>query len=711
MSNIQRQLHADGVCVLTFDRAESSANIFDRTTLAELTEHLTFIEKPDSGVKGLILTSAKDAIFVAGADLYSVRKMNAEELKEFITAGQDAFTRIAHLSIPSVAAIHGVAVGGGCEVTLACDWRVASPDPATKIGLPETQLGILPAWGGCTRLPKLLGVPKALDIILGGKTLAAKHALKAGLIDELASREYLLRAARELLGRGKRSHDLLHSAPVNAVVDAVIASKVRKATAAKTHGHYPAIEKAQEVVMQCAKDWREADSLAREREAIGELIASDSTRQLLNLFFLQERAKKLTAGARTASSASKGATADEAVRAPRSVAVIGAGIMGSGIAQWLSTRGIRVLLRDVDAARVAAGMGHVAKLYAAGVKRRVFSEREARRGMELISPAPSEVPMQGVDMVIEAAVEKMEIKKTIFRRLDELVREDCVLATNTSALSISELASATKHPARVVGIHFFNPVHRMQLVEVVTGKDTAPEVAQRALRLVQKIGKLPVLVKDSPGFLVNRILLPYMIEAGTLFAQGASAAAIDGAMIDFGMPMGPLALCDEVGIDIADDVAQTLAAAFPGWMRVPEILPKLIAAGLLGKKAGKGFYVHKQDEDPVENPEVATMRSGGSAATLDADALKNRMVLLMVNEAARCLEEGIAAEPADVDFAMVMGTGWAPFRGGPLRHADRLGAAHAATQLTRLSETVGPHFAPCARLADTVKHPRRFYEE
>jgi 3-hydroxyacyl-CoA dehydrogenase/enoyl-CoA hydratase/3-hydroxybutyryl-CoA epimerase len=700
--NIHRQLHADGVCVLTFDRAESSANIFDRATLAELAEHLTFIEQPDSGVKGLILTSTKDAIFVAGADLYSVKKMNADELKEFITAGQEAFTRIAHLPIPSVAAIHGVAVGGGCEVALACDWRVASPDRATKIGLPETQLGILPAWGGCTRLPKLLGVPGALDIILGGKTLVAKHALKVGLIDELASREYLLRAARELLGRGKRSHDLLHSAPVNAVVDAVIASKVRKTTAAKTHGHYPAIEKAQEVVMQCAKDWREADSLARERDAIGELIATDSTRQLLNLFFLQERAKKLT----VVKTEDRGQKTEV-----KSAAVIGAGVMGSGIAQWLTTRGVHVILRDVDAQRVAAGMAHVAKLYAAGVKRRIFNEREARRGMELISPAPTEVPMQGVDLVIEAAVEKMEIKKTIFRRLDELVREDCVLATNTSALSISELASATKHPVRVVGIHFFNPVHRMQLVEVVTGRDTAPETAQRALRLVQKIGKLPVLVKDSPGFLVNRILLPYMIEAGTLFAQGASASAIDGAMIDFGMPMGPLALCDEVGIDIADDVARTLAAAFPKWMHTPDILPKMIAAGLLGKKAGKGFYVHGYGDTPAENPEVVPMQTGIAAATLDADALKNRMVLLMINEAARCLEEGVAAEPADVDFAMVMGTGWAPFRGGPLRYADRLGAAHVATQLTRLAETVGPHFAPCSRLADAIKHPRRFYED
>lgn len=698
--HVHRRILPDGICVLTFDRAESSANIFDRAALAELAEHLDFIEQADPALTGVILISAKPAIFVAGADLYSVRKMSADELKEFITAGQDAFTRLASLKIPTVAAMHGVAAGGGCEVALACDWRVASPDAATKIGLPETKLGILPAWGGCTRLPRLIGVPKALDIILGGKMVAPKHALKLGLVDDLASREYLLRAATEQLKRGKRPADLLHSAPVNAVVDAVIAPQVRKATAAKTHGHYPAIQKAMEVVMNGASDWDEADSLAREREAITELVASDSTRQLLNLFFLQERAKKISVpGASTAA-------------APvRSVAVIGAGVMGSGIAQWLSLRGLRVLLRDVDSTRVGSGMAQISKLYADAVKRRIFTAREAQRGMDLVSPAPGEVPMHGVDLVIEAAVEKMEVKKMIFRRLEELVREDCVLATNTSALSITELATALKHPERLVGIHFFNPVHRMQLVEVVTGAATSPATAQRALQFVQKIGRLPVLVKDSPGFLVNRILLPYMIEAGNLFAQGASVEAIDAAMVDFGMPMGPLALCDEVGVDIAADVAGTLSAAFPQWMKVPPILPRMIGAGLLGKKNGRGFYVHGYEDKPVVNPDVLAMQESGTAAELPPEELRDRMVLLMINEAARCLEEGIAASAADIDFAMVMGTGWAPFRGGPLRHADRLGGRHVAERLTELARTAGAHFQPCARLAANLTAPSPFYED
>ena len=800
MQNIRHEITNDGLCVLTFDRANSAANIFDRATLEELGACLDDIAPQ---VRGLVLTSAKDAIFVAGADLHGIRKMSAAEVAAFIELGQTVFNKIAALRIPTVAAMHGAALGGGCEVGLACDWRIASPDACTKIGLPETKLGILPAWGGSTRLPRLIGVPKALDIILGGKTLAPKHALKLGMVDEVAPRAHLLRAARTWLARGKRPHSLAHSAPVNAVVDAVIGRHVRHDVEAKTHGHYPAVKKAMEVVMQGASDWDEAASLKYERDAVGQLLAEDSTRQLLNLFFLDERAKRrsvagveakspaiqsaavigagvmgagiaqwlsarglrvilrdidatrVAAGMATAAgvyaSAVKRRTftereavgellAEDSTRqllnlfflderakkrssaaAPAAVsptgtppveraAVIGAGIMGAGIAQWLSARGLSVILRDIDAARVAAGMASAAGIYASAVKRRTFTEREARAGLARISPAPTEVPLMRTDIVIEAAVEKMEVKKAIFRRLDEQVRDDALLATNTSALSITELAAATKNPARVVGLHFFNPVHRMQLVEVVTGRDTAPETTQRALRFVQKIGKLPVLVKDSPGFLVNRILLPYLTEAARLFERGASAEAIDAAMIDFGMPMGPLRLIDEVGVDIAADVAATLSAAFPARMSVPEILAKLIAAGSLGRKNGKGFYLHSKDSEPKPNAETSALASA-SAAPPPREELARRMSLLMVNEAAMCLQEDIVETPGDVDFAMVMGTGFAPFRGGPLRYADALGAQAVVDELTRFADAGAPHYAPCARLAEMAKTGGRFYAE
>ena len=392
--------------------------------------------------------------------------------------------------------------------------------------------------------------------------------------------------------------------------------------------------------------------------------------------------------------------------------------MGAGIAQWLSIRGQRVILRDVDAARVAAGMAGIAKLFADGVRARALTEHEARTAMDRITPAATEISLRGADIVIEAAVEKMTVKKTIFQRLDELTREDTILATNTSALSITELAAATRHPGRVVGIHFFNPVHKMQLVEVVIGDATAPEVAQRAVQFVQRIGKLPVVVRDRPGFLVNRILLPYLSEAGELFAAGADLVAIDEAMLDFGMPMGPLRLTDEVGVDIAADVASTLAAAFPDRMHVPAILGRMIAAGMLGKKSGAGFYRYASGGEPEVNPAALALQrdagtlvcASGSQAGVPPSHYAERLALLMVNEAAACLGDHVAASAGDIDLAMVMGTGWAPFRGGPLRYADSLGAKRVFETLLQFAETAGPRYAPCALIAELARTGGRFHE-
>ncbi len=692
MSNIRLQQAPNGIALLTFERANSSANIFDRATLEELDDTLDQL----AGARGLILTSAKDAIFVAGADLHAVGKMSAVELEAFIALGQNVFNKLAALPIVTVAAIHGAALGGGYELCLACDYRIASDERVTRIGLPETKLGILPAWGGSTRLPRLIGVPKALEIILEGRVVASKQALRLGMIDEIAPRQYLERVAMQWVATGKHHASFSHSAPVNAVVDVMIAPKVRASVLKKTHGHYPAVQKALEVVMAGASSWDEAGSLARERQAIVELVALESTQNLMRLFFLQERAKKL---------AIPGAVGSPAPGITQ-VAVVGAGVMGSGIAQWLSAHGTRTLLRDIDASRVATGMGHVSKLYTDAVKHRSLTAAEARAGMDRISPTATPVPMHHVDLVIEAAVENMETKRTIFRGLEESTTASAILATNTSALSISELASGLQHPGRVIGMHFFNPVHKMQLVEVVVGRHTSPEVIRDTVRFVQKMGKLPVLVRDSPGFLVNRILLPYMIEAGVLFENGASVEDVDTTMIDFGMPMGPLRLIDEVGVDIAEDVAKTLAQAFPDRLRVPQILPRLMGAGLLGRKSGQGFYVHRKDHEPEINRAVPAFQVGSSQP--GRDELQRRMVLLMVNEAARCVEELIVDTPADVDFAMVMGTGFAPFRGGPLRYADHVGTRQVCAQLRELATTAGSHFAPCA-LLETMDG-KSFYE-
>jgi 3-hydroxyacyl-CoA dehydrogenase/enoyl-CoA hydratase/3-hydroxybutyryl-CoA epimerase len=700
MPNIRRDTLEDGIFLLTFDRPDSAANIFDFDTLSELESHLDALASPEHKARGLIITSAKPSIFIAGADLFSIRKMNVEEMKTFIQRGQGVFNKLAALPFPTAAAVHGAALGGGYEICLACDWRVASTDDATRLGLPETKLGIIPAWGGCTRLPRLLSVPKALDIILGGQVLKARHALRVGLVDEVVPREHLVIAARRWLERGKHERTFAHSAPVNAVVDAVIAPKARHDVQRKTHGDYPAVEKALEVILKGSSSWDEADSLEREREAVAGLINTETTKQLMNLFFAQERAKKFSVP-----------DAPKDTPPVKRTAVIGAGVMGSGIAQWLSANDLPVILRDLDAARVAAGMGNIAGLYASAVRKRLFSEREARVGRDLISPADTEVSLKQVDLVIEAASENMEVKKSIFGRLDELVRPDAILATNTSALSISELAASTKDPSRVVGLHFFNPVHRMQLVEVIMGSKTSPAVGQRTLRFAQRIGKMPVVVKDSPGFLVNRILVPYLVEAGALFWNGADIKDVDSAMLGFGMPMGPLRLVDEVGADVALEVAATLAAAFPTRMRVPDVLPALQGTNAIGRKMGRGFYKYRKGSEASVNKEAMKLRPPGVQKSPPRAEIQQRLVLLIINEAARCLEERVVSSATEVDLAMVLGTGFPPFLGGPLRYADSVALPKVADDLTRFAETAGPHYAPCGLIRDLAKSGKRFYED
>ena len=694
--NITRQLDAGGVCTLTFDRAASSANVFDRATLAELDAHLADLEK-EAGLTGVILASAKPKIFIAGADLKEfVRAPDSEALGEIVDLGHRIFTRLSRLSVPSVAAIHGVCLGGGCEVALACDWRVASTAKVTKIGLPETQLGILPAWGGSVRLPALIGLPAALGLILPGRQIVGAQARKLCLVDELAHPEYLLEAARRQLARGKRPlHPRLFSG--SAPFKALVAWQARRDVRAKTRGHYPAPLKAIEVCAAAQGRSLEA-GFALEKAAFLELLETSECRNLMGIFFLQERAKKLSVPA-------------PASAAPvRRVAVVGAGVMGAGIAQWVSARGLPVVLKDVAPEALAKGLRTAGSLYAEAVKRRVFTATEATAGQDRITPVHTDGPLEAVDLVIEAAVEKLEAKQAIFRALEARTRADTVLATNTSALSIDAIASGLTHPGRVVGIHFFNPVGRMQLVEIVHGRLTSPDALATAVQLAKAIGKLPVIVKDRPGFLVNRILLPYMTEAVRLFREGGNVGEIDRAMLDFGMPMGPLRLADEVGLDVAEHVAEDLAQRLPHPVPLDNTLTAMIAKGWFGKKSRRGFYVHggKGVRERV-NPDVNTARGAAAGRPFDVARARDRLVLIMINEAARCLDEGMVAAPEDVDFAMILGTGWAPFRGGPLRHADTLGSGEIVRRLETLAREVAPHFEPCEYLRAMARAGGKFY--
>ncbi len=726
--NIRREVRDDGICVLTFDRRDSVANIFDAATFEELNAHLDYLAKETNNgpIQGVIFLSAKGKIFIAGADLHGFTSgpMTEERLGGIIDGGHRTFARIARLPVPTVAAVQGVCVGGGLELTLVCDWRVACNDNATKLGLPEVQIGILPAWGGSVRLPRLIGLPKALEMILTGKQLAGVPAKKLGLVDELAYPEGMLSTAERMIKRGKRPKA---SVPLANYPGArqTVAAIARKNALAKTRGNYPAATRAIEVAAAALGTSIEA-GLALERTAFVELAQTDAARNLMSIFFLQERAKKAKLPADVL--AGNGGADLPKPAALKRVAVIGAGLMGAGIAQWSAARGLRVLLKDISPAAIAKGMQSIAKIFRDAAKRRVFTQADAQAGLDRVVPSTTDVPMRGVELVIEAAVERLDLKKKIFAGLEAQVPASTVLATNTSALSIDDIAEGLQRPGNVVGIHFFNPVHRMQLVEIVRGVRTDDAALNTALGYVKGIGKLPVIVKDAPGFLVNRVLLPYMSEAMRMFFEESYAAdRIDKLMLDFGMPMGPLRLLDEVGLEVGNHVALDLSVRLPGSMPPDKgtgaAIKKMIDKGWLGRKAGKGFYLYssdgkKDDALPPLNPEAAALQTGKPEQASqqyhdllqkEDTLLRDRMVLVMVNEAARVLEEKVVEAPEDVDFGMIMGTGWAPFRGGPLRYADDRGLAEITRRLKEISAVSGQHFEPAGRLRELASANGTFY--
>ncbi len=697
---IRRETGEDHICVLTFDRPDSGANIFDATTLDELNEHLDFIEKDDS-LRGLIITSAKKSIFVAGADLKTLLEAaKTGEMRGFIERGQQVFNRLADLKIPTVAAIHGASAGGGYEVALACDYRVASDDPATRIGLPETNLGLLPAWGGCTRLPRLIGTEKAAEVILKGKLYSAQEALKVGLVDEIAPREQLLDLAREKLHAGKRK---LEGRPP--------ASPASQEIRPPKQTGNPAIGRASEIINKTLSISPD-ESLRMELEGIVELGKTESTQNLIRNFFLAEKYKKGTS--RTQS--------DKIVHA----AVIGAGVMGSGIAQWLSSRGVTVILRDVAREQIDRGLANIEKTYADAVKRGLMSEEKAKQGRARICGSTAPMELRDVQFVIEATSEKMEIKKEVFRELAMEAGPKTVVATNTSALPVSELADVTVSPEHVIGLHFFNPVSRMKLVEVVIAKQTSEGTRDKSLAFVRQIGKLPVIVRDSPGFLVNRVLFPYLLDAAELSESGVDAERIDRALVEWGMPMGPLRLIDEIGVDITIDIGNTLEKAYGQRDHVSAVLLWLRDQQMLGRKAGAGFYKYEgKKQTPNDSLVKWRATSGGAvpgsgegstngqpASSLPATdtELTHRLIFLMVNEAARCVEEKVVDSAADADYGMILGTGFAPFRGGPLRFAEHFGLKKVVEELERLARTEAK-FTPCEILRKHARDATKFYEE
>ncbi len=687
---LRLEVDATGFATLTFDLPERGANIFTREVLAEF-EALLAELRGRTDIRMLMLRSAKPGIFIAGADVAEIAAVDdPEQAAAGSRLGHRLFAAWESLPFPTGVAIAGTCVGGGTELALASTWIVMADGDAARIGLPEVRLGIVPGWGGCTRLPRRVGLRAALDLILTGRNLSGRRAQRIGLadvvvpaagFDHLAAEWLRTRIDRRRPARRGGLADLLLEG--NPLGRRVVFAQARKRTLAQTRGRYPAPLRALEVVATGLERGPSAGFEAEAR-AIGELAVLPVTKNLIHIFHLTEQVK------RTAPSA-------EPVRRP---AVIGAGVMGGGIAHLIADQArLPVRIKDIRTAALATAVAHAASLFDRQVRRRRLTAAQRRQRLALLQPTLEDASLGASDFVIEAVVENLEVKQQVMAELDRRLASDAILATNTSSLSIDAIGSRTAHRGRVVGMHFFNPVDRMPLVEVIAGPHTAPAALDAVSAFARRLGKTPVVVHECPGFLVNRLLMFYSAEALWLIDEGYRIEDVDRAMTDWGMPMGPLRLADEVGLDVAAKVGHILGDAFPDRLAFPTWLDRLPEGGRLGLKNGRGIYLYEKGKPTRVDPAaVAEIGVAAVRRSPDLATLAHRMVLPMVNEAARCLDERIVDGPGSLDLAMIFGTGFPPFRGGLCRWADGFGLDRLIADLERLATEVGARHEPSPAL-------------
>ncbi len=655
---------------LQFDQPDSKANVFTESALTEL-DRVTQDLAARKDIKGVVVTSAKAEIFIAGADLSLIKGLDTiDKALAGCTAGQQAIHRFSKLPFETVAAIGGACLGGGFELALACKKRIASDSKGVKIGLPEVNLGILPGFGGSVRLPRLIPLMGALDLILSGKQLDGTRAYKAGCVDAvLPLQDFNERAviwAKANYGKpGRRVHTfmtrLMEMAPLRGYVFSQARKSVDKTLAKMSaKGKMPAPYRILDLLADIhGLDVEEA--LKREAKAFSLLAVTPVSKRIIELFQLTEGVKKWN-----------GVGPETQAKKVERAAVLGAGVMGGGIAWAFANKDIPVRMKDLNNDAVALGYQQAAENFGFALKKRRMTKNQFMGKMGKISGTLDYSGLKIVDVVVEAVVENMDVKKKVLAETENYISENCVLASNTSSLSITEMQSACKRPENVAGFHFFNPVSRMPLIEVIAGAQTSKETVATLFELAKKLGKTPIVVKDGPGFLVNRLLLPYMNEAMFLLDEGVGAERIDKVMLEFGMPMGPLRLVDEVGIDVGAKVAKILNNAFGARAQASPLSDLVVKSGRLGKKNGKGFYLYENGKEvglDESMREVIKPSSARSVSLSDAE-LVQRMTYPMINEAALALAEGVVKTPGEVDLGMIMGTGFAPFRGGLLRYAD-----------------------------------------
>jgi 3-hydroxyacyl-CoA dehydrogenase/enoyl-CoA hydratase/3-hydroxybutyryl-CoA epimerase len=705
LNAISLRVDDDGVAWVIFDGA-GKLNVLSTAVMRRLDDLVGEAEQgaAQGRIKAVIFRSGKDGSFIAGADISEIASItDPADGEAKARMGQSVFTRISKLDVPTIAAIDGVCLGGGTELALACDYRLASDRKETKIGLPEVMLGILPGFGGTTRLPRLVGLSNALPIILTGKPVDARKAEKIGLINERVPTPALYGRARAVaisMAKGEAQKSVAKRPLTSKVLDSVVGRRVvlqqaRKQVMKETRGKYPAPLRVLDI-MPDILDKSVEDALAIEARGLGELVASDVSKNLIHVFRLTEAAKKPPVEAKP--------------RTVKHVAVLGAGVMGGGIAQLLAYRGFTVRLKDIKPEAVGLGLKHAWASFSKLVSRRRLQRRDATAMMQRISPTLDYTGFATVDLVIEAVIEKMDVKKSVLKEVEDKTPAGAVLTSNTSSLSITEMQSALARPADFCGMHFFNPVERMPLVEIIRGAQTSDETIATVYAATRKLEKTPVLVNDGAGFLVNRILAPYLNEAGWLLADGVSIEDIDKALVNFGMPMGPIRLLDEVGLDVSRHAGRSMYEAFGERLRPAPPLVALEQSQRLGKKSGVGFYTYENGrEKDVDQSVYAELGLPAPHKKLPAQDIVRRCVSAMINEAARILDDGIVSGPGDVDLGMIMGTGFPPFRGGLLRWADKLGTANLLDLLEQDRQELGERFEPAPLLRRKAASNEPFY--
>ena len=692
----------DGIYYLGFgEHEDKSLTVISEETLLEMNESLDEIKK-DKNAKGLILFSHKPNCFLAGMDVSVIQSLNSEiEATQGCEKGQEVFNKIEDLKIPSMALVDGVCLGGGLEMALSCNKIMCSNNPKTALGLPEVMLGVLPGFGGTYRLPKKIGLTGSLDLLLTGKQVKAKKAKRIGLVEYVVPKERLLEKAAEYLFKNKQDNksfkeSMIDKASENFLARGVIFRKARQSVLDLTKGFYPAPLKILEHLEESFGK-RRSSYLSNEARAFGELSQTSQSKALQHVFFLQDNAKKMDN--------------KDSVPPVKNGAVLGGGTMGGGIAWLMANNDQSPILKDINTNGLELGLKQSASVFKKALKRKKLTSDDFERKQRSIKPSLSFDGFKRVDLVIEAIVENMDLKKKVFSEAEEYVSDDTLLTSNTSSLSINEMSKALKKSSRFAGLHFFNPVNKMPLVEIVRHENVSDETIDRLYKWVLDVKKTPVVVNDCPGFLVNRILAPFLNEAAYLLEEGVSIDSIDKAVLNFGMPMGACRLMDEVGIDVCEHVGEIMEEGLGARAKANKLSSKAVEKGLLGKKNSKGFYLYDEKGKQTEVNSEMVKLIGEPSKSLDETTIQMRLILPMINEAANILDEKIVKDAATVDLGLIFGIGFPPFRGGLLRYADTEGLERIKTAISGFANKVDSNrYELSEYLVNLVEQKKNFYD-